>query len=245
MCRLLPLAALVVVPAVTAEGPAKDKKEGRYEWRSVHDPNGIGKFYMGREIAHVMGHAAASWLERPEREEEENPKKLIKLLDLKPGMVVADIGAGSGYYAFRMAPLVGDEGKILAVDIQKEMLDLIRQRSKQKKVTNVEPVQGTEEDPKLPDSAVNLILLVDVYHEFSQPYEMTQKMVKALKPGGKLVFVEFRLEDDKVPIKLVHKMTERQVLKEMEEFKEMKHVKTHGELPWQHVIVFAKENKKD
>jgi ubiquinone/menaquinone biosynthesis C-methylase UbiE len=248
MPRLLALAltaiAICVVGRSAGQEPVGDKKDGRYEWRAIHDPNGIGKFYMGREIAHVMGHAAATWLERPEREEEEQPTKLLKVLDLKPGMVVADIGAGSGYYTFRMAPHVGDKGKILAVDIQKEMLDIIRQRTKEKKLSNVEPVLGTEADPKLPDASADLILMVDVYHEFSHPYEMTEKMVKGLKPGGKLVFVEFRLEDEKVPIKLVHKMSERQVLKEMAAFPELKHLKTDTSLPWQHVMFFKKEEKK-
>src|SRR5262249_7136375 len=187
----------------------------RYEVRRVHDPNGIGKFYMGREIAQVMGHQAAGWLERPEREREEQPAKLMKALKLRPGDRVADIGAGSGYFTFRIASEVGPKGKVYAVDIQKEMLDLIRQRMRAGRVTNVEPILGTITDPRLPVESVDLILLVDVYHEFSHPFEMTEAMVKALKPGGRLVFVEYRLEDPKVPIKLVHKMTQRQVLKEM------------------------------
>jgi ubiquinone/menaquinone biosynthesis C-methylase UbiE len=197
---------------------------------------------MGREIAHVMGFQAASWLERPEREKEEEPAKLMKALDLKPDMVVADIGAGSGYHSFLMAPIVGEKGKVLASDIQQEMLDIIVAKAKKLKVTNIEPVKGTETDPKLPANGVDLILLVDVYHEFDHPYEMAEKMVDALKPGGRLVFVEFRMEDDKVPIKLVHKMSERQVIKEMEPFPEMEHSKTIGTLPWQHIIVFTKKD---
>jgi ubiquinone/menaquinone biosynthesis C-methylase UbiE len=239
-------ALLMLVPALAVgqDKPVTDRTDGRYEWKAKHDPNGIGKFYMGREIAYVMGHSAASWLERPEREEEENPKKLLELLKLKDGDVVADIGAGSGYYSFRIAKLVAPKGRVLAVDIQKEMLDIIRDRSKKEAVANVEPVQGEEADPKLKDESVDVILLVDVYHEFALPYEMTEKMVKALKPGGRLVFVEFRLEDEKVPIKLVHKMTERQVLKEMAEFKELKHAGTSDKLPWQHVITFTKQAAK-
>jgi ubiquinone/menaquinone biosynthesis C-methylase UbiE len=245
MSRSLSFAVLILLPAgAVAQEPVKDRKDGRYEWRARHDPNGIGKFYKGREIAHVMGHAAATWLERPEREEEENPKKLLELLKLKDGEVVADIGAGSGYYTFRIAKLVAPKGKVLAVDIQKEMLDIIRDRTKKEKLTNVEPVLGEEADPKLKDESVDTILLVDVYHEFAFPYEMTGKMVKALKPGGRMVFVEFRLEDDKVPIKLVHKMTEKQVLKEMAEFKELKHAGTSDQLPWQHVITFVKQSAK-
>lgn len=244
MSRISLILLVVVTTLAAADEPVKDRKDGRYEWRARHDPNGIGKFYMGREIAYVMGHAAATWLERPEREEEENPKKLLELLKFKDGEVVADIGAGSGYYTFRMAKLVGPKGKILAVDIQKEMLDIIRDRMKKENVINVEPVLGAEADPKLKDESVDTVLLVDVYHEFSFPYEMTEKMVKALKPGGRIVFVEFRLEDDKVPIKLVHKMTEKQVLREMAEFKEMKHAGTSDQLPWQHVITFVKQAAK-
>jgi ubiquinone/menaquinone biosynthesis C-methylase UbiE len=211
-----------------------------YETRAEHDPDGIGKFYMGREIAQIMGHQAAGWLERPEREKEEQPSKLIELLKLKPGDVVADIGAGSGYHTFRMAEQVGRGGKVYAVDIQPEMLALIRQKMKARNLTNIEPIQGTATDPKLPAGSTDLILLVDVYHEFEFPYEMTQAMVRGLKPGGRLIFVEFRLEDPKVPIKLVHKMLDRQVRKEMEPHS-LAWVETVESLPWQHVIVFKKK----
>jgi protein-L-isoaspartate O-methyltransferase len=218
----------------------KPKESPRYEERLEHDPNGIGKFYMGREIAMVMGHQAYTWLERPEREKEEQPTKLMKALQIKPGEVVADVGAGSGYFSFRMAEKVGVKGKVLAVDIQPEMLDIIRQRMKARKVTQIEPVLGAEMDPKLPAEGVDMILMVDVYHEFSHPYEMTEKMVQALKPGGRLVFVEYRKEDDKVPIKLVHKMTEKQVIKEMRPHP-LKYVKTIDVLPQQHIIIFEKK----
>lgn len=238
------LLTFVVMPAYADEPKVNEGKDSRYEWKANHDPNGIGKFYQGREIAQVMGHSAASWLERPEREEEEQPKKLLKALKIEPGATIADIGAGSGYHVFRMAPLVGDKGKIYAVDIQKEMLDIIRDRMKKGQVKNIEPVMGDGADPKLPDDSVDMILMVDVYHEFAQPFEMTQKLVKALKPGGRLIFVEFRKEDPKVPIKEVHKMTERQVIKEMDAFSELKHVETSRDLPWQHVITFKKMLKK-
>src|SRR5215831_16371428 len=215
MRQLRFMALLVCLPfalclAVRADDETQKKPKAepeRYEFRKEHDPNGIGKFYMGREIAQVMGHAGADWLERREREKEEAPTKLHEILKLKAGDVVADIGAGSGYHTFRLAEKVGAKGKVYAVDIQPEMLDIIKKRMKEKKLEHVVPVQGTESDPKLPDNSVDMILLVDVYHEFSVPYEMTTAMVKALKPGGKLVFVEFRMEDEKVPILLVHKMT--------------------------------------
>jgi ubiquinone/menaquinone biosynthesis C-methylase UbiE len=237
---LSPLATLVLAlatPAFPADKPA-------YEFKKDHDPDGTGKFYMGREIAKVMGYLGASWLERPERVKEEEPAKLLKALDVKRGMVVADVGAGSGYHTFMLAPLVGEKGKVIASDIQQEMLDLITRRQKKLKIASIETVKGAETDPKLPAAGVDLILLVDVYHEFSHPYEMTEKMVAALKPGGRMVFVEFRLEDEKVPIKLVHKMSERQVLKEMGIFPELVHTKTVNTLPWQHVIIFTKKEGK-
>ena len=232
---LYPLVSLFVLL------PAADTP--RYEHRREHDPNGIGKFYMDREIAQVMGHLAAGWLERPEREKEEQPAKLMEALDIKAGSVVADVGAGTGYFTFRLAEKVGPKGKVLAVEIQKEMLELITRKMRKLKSENIEMILGTETDPKLPEGKVDLILMVDVYHEFSHPFEMTQAMVKALKPGGRLVFVEYRLEDDKVPIKLVHKMSQKQVLKEMAPHP-LKYVKTIDKLPWQHIIIFEKKEAK-
>lgn len=233
---------LAWVPCVLAEPPKPKPGEPaqRYEVRKEHDPSGTGKFYMGREIARVMGHQGAGWLERPQREQEEQPTKLIESLRIQPGTVVADIGAGSGYYSFRMSELVGPKGKVFAVDIQPEMLALMRKRVEARQIKNVELVRSTETDPKLPACGVDLILLVDVYHEFSFPYEMTEAMLRCLKPGGRIVFVEFRLEDPKVPIKLVHKMTEKQVLKEMAAHP-LRHVETINVLPWQHIIVFEKK----
>lgn len=222
---------VVLLLALVVEPP-------RYEFRKDHDPDGSGKFYRGREIALVMGHEAAGWLDRPEREQEEKASKLLELLAFKKGEVVADIGAGSGYHTLRIAKLVGD-GTVYAVDIQPEMLALVRLRAKKQGLTNVVTVEGTVRDPKLPAGRVDTVLLVDVYHEFSHPFEMMDNIVKALKPGGRVAFVEFRAEDDRVPIKPVHKMTEKQVLREMEPFP-LKHVKTHAGLPWQHLIVFEK-----
>ncbi len=209
-----------------------------------HDPNGIGKFYMGREIAHVMGYRAADWLERPEREKEESLSKLIESLDLKEGMAIADIGAGSGRISAMISPKVGPTGKVFAVDIQNEMLSLVRAKAKQRGLTNIEPVLSTEKSPKLKPNSIDLAFMVDVYHEFNFPYEMTLELSKALKPGGRLVWVEYRKEDPKVRrmIKLVHTMTEAQVKKEAEQ-KEfgLKWKKTIDVLPVQHVIVFEKQ----
>ena len=210
-----------------------------YEKRSDHDPDGIGVFYMGREIAQVMGHQAADWLDRPEREAEEAPSLLIKSLGLKPGNVVADIGAGSGYLSFPMAKLVAPTGKVYAEEIQQEMLDIIRAKGKRNGAKNVVPHLGTITDPQLPANSVDLILMVDVYHEFDHPYEMTSNMVKCLKKGGRLVFVEYRKENPDVPIKEVHKMTEAQVKYEMSLFP-LKWVETKSVLPRQHIVIFAK-----
>jgi ubiquinone/menaquinone biosynthesis C-methylase UbiE len=240
MRRLLLSLTLIVPlgPLVRADEPKPAAP--RYEYRDDHDPNGIGKFYMGREIAHVMGHQAAEWLDRPEREQEEDTSKLLPALKIKPGSVVADIGAGSGYFTFPLARLVGPEGKVHAVDIQPEMLAILRMRIKARNINNIDPVRGTITDPKLPAGTVDLILLVDVYHEFSHPYEMTEAMVRALKPGGRLVFVEYRLEDPTVPIKLVHKMSQKQVLKEMAPHP-LRWVGTLDLLPRQHIIIFEKK----
>ncbi len=212
-----------------------------YETKAQHDPNGIGKFFMGREIAHVMGHQAAGWLERPEREEEERTDLAVKSLDLKPGEVAADIGCGTGYYASRMARIVGDKGIVYGVDIQQEMLDLLTHKMHLMSITNVQPVLGTVQDPKLPPASCDLMLLVDVYHEFDFPYEMVRAMIPGLKKGGRLVFIEFRKEDPKVAIKEVHKMAEEQVKKEMALHPELEWVTTKEELPQQHVIIFRRK----
>ena len=212
----------------------------RYETRVLHDLDGIGKFYMGREIAHVMGHQAADWLERPEREKEERADLLVPALKLKPGDAVADIGCGSGYYTRRLAKAVGTNGTVFAVDIQPEMLDLLTNRLAAEKIFNVKPVLGTITDPKLPPASADLILMVDVYHEFDHPFEMVEAMCRALKPGGRMVFIEFRKEDPNVPIKEVHKMSEAQVQKEMS-VHPLEWVETVGVLPQQHMIMFRKK----
>jgi ubiquinone/menaquinone biosynthesis C-methylase UbiE len=229
--------ALCVAQAFTAE--IFQSSTNYYERRATHDPNGIGKFYMDREIAHVMGHQAADWLERSNREQEEKTSLLIELLNFKPGETVADIGAGTGYHVRRIAPKVSPDGKVYAVDIQQEMLDLLTNKLTSAGITNVVPVLGTVSDPKLPTNSLDTILLVDVYHEFDFPFEMTAAMCRALKPGGRMIFVEFRGEDESVPIKRVHKMTEAQVKKEMS-VHSLVWRETIRKLPWQHVIVFTR-----
>lgn len=211
----------------------------RYEVRAKHDPNGIGKFYLGREIAHVMGHQGADWLERPERASEENPDRMVELLELRKGDHVADIGAGTGYISWRMAQRVGPEGKVYAVDIQPEMLELLEAQMKKRGLKNVVPVLGGVSDPKLPPASIDLAIMVDVYHELEQPAEMLENIFKALKPGGRIAFVEYRAEDPNVPIKNVHKMSEAQVKKEAAAAG-LQWEKTYSDLPWQHLIIVKK-----
>jgi len=234
--------------AACAPSPASSDQTGtsvptpqvqRYERRAKHDPDGTGIFYMGREIAHYMSHEAASWLDRPERDAEEAPRRLLDTLKLRPGMVVADVGAGSGYLSFPIARRVGNKGKVLAVDIQPEMLEIIRRKAKESGVGNVETILGASDDPKVPAGTADLILLVDVYHELDKPYEMTQNMIRGLKPGGRLVLVEYRAEDPFVPIKPLHKMTEAQVRREMAQFP-LRWKETVRSLPRQHVLIFEK-----
>ncbi len=200
--------------------------------------DGIGKYYMGREISQVMGHLGAAWLERPDREREERTDLLIDALPLRQDSIVADIGAGTGYFSFPVALRV-PRGKVLAVDIQPEMLEIIRERIGAGAPPNVEPVMGTVEDPMLPEAGVDLVLIVDAYHEFSHPREMSEAIARALKPGGVLVLIEYRAEDPSVPIKRLHKMSEAQARKEMQAVG-LEFVRNEAFLPQQHFLVFRR-----
>lgn len=210
-----------------------------YQERTIHSPDGIGKFYMGREIAKVIGHTGASWLERSNRDQEQ-PQHIISALDLKPTDTVADIGAGTGYISFRISPVV-PQGKVLAVDIQPEMLDIVSFVKQARKITNVEPVLASVTDPHLPAASIDLALMVDAYHEFSHPRETMAAVVQALKPGGRVVLVEYRRENPFVLIKPLHKMTQQQVRKEMQAvglvWRETKDI-----LPQQHLMVFEQQS---
>jgi FkbM family methyltransferase len=212
--------------------------QNRYQIKTG-DPNGIKKWYMGRQIAQVMSHYGIDWLEREERQREENTSLLLKNLAVKPGMFIADIGAGSGYHSALLSKMVGS-GKVFAVDVEPEMIAYLNERIKKEKLSRIVPVLSTEQKVSLPENTIDMMLLVDVYHEFSYPYEMALSMRSALKPGGKLVLVEFRSEDSTVPIKTIHKMSEAQAIKELKAagFVFDKNI---DNLPWQHCMVFTKQ----
>lgn len=230
--------AALLIPAildVTAQESASDP----YVY-SQPSRDGIGKFYMGREIAQVMGHRGAGWLQRPEREKKERTDLLLGLLALEPGDTVADIGAGTGYFALPMATVVGTTGQVLAVDIQQEMLSIIRGRAEAANIDNVLPVLASEADPMLPANAVDVVLMVDAYHEFSYPREVMTNAVRALKQTGRIVLVEYRAEDAAVPIKRLHKMSVAQARREMSAVGLVLN-QVYDTLPWQHVMVFRRQ----
>ncbi|MFT7406449.1 MAG: SAM-dependent methyltransferase [Flavobacteriaceae bacterium] len=217
----------------------KSNTDEKYTFKRGDD-NGIGKWYKGREIAYVMGFEGIGWLERSDREKEENVSNLIQNMRIKSNDIIADIGAGSGYHVFRMA-LIAKKGLVYAVDIQGEMLMAIEKTKESNKIRNVETILGSEKSIHLPKNSVDKILMVDVYHEFNFPVEMIASIKNALKPNGQLFLIEYRGEDSKVPIKKIHKMTEKQAVKEMEAagFKLKGNI---DNLPWQHCMVFVQKS---
>ena len=239
---LLMVCCFLLLDPIGTASAASSSSATVYEQRLIHSPDGIGKFYMGREIAKVMGHTGALWLERPSRETEEQPSKVVNALNLKPNDVVADIGAGTGYMSFRIAPLL-TKGKVFAVDIQPEMLDIIEFLNKENNITNVEPILASLTNPNLPPESVDLALMVDAYHEFENPREVIEGIFRALKPGGKVALVEYRGENPFIMIKRLHKMSQKQVRKEMQAvglvWRETKNL-----LPQQHLMVFEKAQEE-
>lgn len=217
--------ALLVVVALGVAGSAVDAR------RPVHP-------VTGRAIADVMSHMGADWLDRDEREREEAPSKAVAALGLEQGDVVADVGAGSGYYSVRLARAVGTTGKVYATDIQPQMLDLLRRKLRRERLANVEPVLATETDPRLPPASLDLALMVDVYHELSYPQETVRALARALKPGGRLVLIEFRKEDPRVPIRGEHKMSVDETRRELEA-DGYRLERVIDVLPWQHILVFV------
>jgi ubiquinone/menaquinone biosynthesis C-methylase UbiE len=192
----------------------------------------------GRAIAGVMGHEGASWLDRPEREAEEAPSRAVRALQIKPGQVIADIGAGSGYYSVLLSKAVGAEGRVYATDIQPEMLAILKRKLEAQSIRNVELVFGAEAETKLPDASVDLALMVDVYHELAQPQAFLQSIKRALRPGGRLVLIEFRKEDPNVPIREEHKMSVREARQELEA-EGYRFDRVLNDLPWQHILIFS------
>ncbi|WP_396637548.1 class I SAM-dependent methyltransferase [Maribacter sp. R77961] len=228
--QFLVLFLLLVTSSLAAQ-------ENRYSFEEG-DRSGIGKRYMGREIAHVMGYQGMSWLERDERETEENTSTLLKNMNISKTDDIADIGAGSGYHVFKMATMA-TQGTIYAVDIQEEMLTAMRNKKSEGKFANVSLVKGSEKSVNLKPNSVDKVLIVDVYHEMSFPYEMMTSLKKAMRPNGKLYLIEYRSEDPNVPIKRLHKMTEAQAIKEMKAVGLVLEENLTN-LPWQHCMVFVK-----
>ena len=246
--RILVLPLLVIAqaacggsPPLPLASPAAEESARTIEYvYGPATPDGTGKYYMGREISQVMGHLGADWLERDTREAEERTDLLLGFLADQGtrDATGADIGAGTGYFALPWAAELR-EGRVLAVDIQPEMLAILRSRTAALGIDNVEPVLGSIDDPSLPAGEVDVVLIVDAYHEFSHPREMMAGIVRGLRPGGRLVLVEYRGEDPFVPIKDLHKMTEAQAILEVEEAG-LEWVETRDFLPMQHVLVFEK-----
>jgi len=213
--------------------------EAVYEIRETLDPDGTGRFYLGREIARILEEEhSTSWLERPGRETTELPSRVVQALKLRPTDIVADIGAGTGYFTFRLSERV-PYGRVYAVDIVPEMLDVIRIRIGEEGVKNIESVLGTLTSPNLPAASVDVALIVSSYHEFSHPYEMMSGIVSALKPGGRVVLVEYRGEDATIPVPALHRMTEAQARREMQAVG-LVWRETRDNLPQQHLLVFEK-----
>lgn len=232
LCLLMLMFPLTEVQAQT------DSQNSPYDFKNS-DPSSIGKLYKGRQIAHVMGYQGMAWLERSDREQEEETSTLLKNMQLKSTEAVADIGAGSGYHVFKIAPKVSD-GEVFAVDIQPEMIEAMKEKNKKAKEDNIQFIKGTEISANLPENSVDKILMVDVYHEFEYPVEMLASMKKALKADGKIYLIEYRAEDPTVPIKRLHKMSEDQAVKEFRS-NGFQLIENIDNLPWQHCMVFEVE----
>lgn len=223
-----------VVVSATPSAPVEGAQTSAAPSAST-DPPG---FYLGRQIAPTMSHEGADWLIRPEREAEESSARMLKELKLEPGMTACDFGAGNGFHTLVMAKSVAPKGRAVAIDIQPEMLELLRGRAKAAAVGNVDTILSTATDPKLPPATCDLILLADVYHELDDPAGVLGHLKRALKPKGVLAMLEFRAEDPKVPIKPEHKMSRAQIMKELEA-NGFTLARSFDELPWQHLMFFA------
>ena len=228
------LGLAIASQGITSEYPGE---ETHYTF-SAASRDGIGKHYLGREISNIMGHRGAAWLERRMRSSEELPDQVVQAMNLREDAIVADIGAGTGYFTLRISPLV-PSGRVYAVDIQPEMLEVIRKRTEHRPLQNIVQVLGKPNDPMLPKGVLDAVLLVDAYHEFAYPLEMMRGIVRSLRQGGRVFLVEYRGEDPRVPIKPLHKMTQRQAIREMQAGG-LRWVETRDFLPTQHFMVFEK-----
>lgn len=237
-CALAPVLSQLLPQSVYSQARATSEKASRYTTKPP-SPDGTGKVYRGREIAGVMGWQGAAWLERDEREKEERGDLLLRELGLRQGMNVADVGAGTGYYSRRIAPLVGPAGVVYAVDVQPEMITMLSDLAKKAGLSNIKPVLSSEDNVRLPEASIDLVIMVDVYHELAFPYEVMESIVRALKPGGRVAYVEYRAEDARVPIKPLHKMSQAQVRGEAADHA-LVYERTANTLPWQHVVIFRK-----
>lgn len=238
--HLLPITFLICFSNAWSEEKKNKKESDNFYQKGERTRDGTGKYYMGREISQVMGHLGAGWLERPKREQEERTDLLVKNMKLSESDHVADIGAGSGYFSFRISPLV-PKGKVLAVDISPQMLGIIRAKKSKGTFTNIVTVQSSIKSTTLDEESIDCALIVDAYHEFSYPREMASSIFKALKKEGRLILIEYRKEDPSVPIKLLHKMTQKQAIKEISQVGFV-WKKTLDFLPQQHFMVFEKPN---
>jgi ubiquinone/menaquinone biosynthesis C-methylase UbiE len=227
---------LLVICTLVLPACAEDAKETEKAPPALQE-------YKGRELARTMHYLGAPWLIRKSRENEERCSLMLANLGIKRGDTICDLGCGNGFYALQMAKMTGEKGKVLCVDIQPEMLDLLKERAQKEKVDNVEMILGKLWDPNLPAGKVDLILLVDVYHEFSHPEHMLKAMHKSLAPGGRIALLEYRMEDPNVPIKRLHKMSKKQIMKEFPPMG-FKLVKEFEKLPWQHMMFFEKDEEK-
>ena len=238
MKKILQILLLAVLAFPLSNCNSQKAPEEHYTYKPG-DWNGIGKWYMGREIARVMGYQGMSWLERPEREQEERTSLLLQNMNIQPEDAIADIGAGSGYHVFKMAK-IAEDGIVYAVDIQEEMLAEINRKMEDRGVDNVIPVKGSEKSVNLAKNSVDKVLIVDVYHEISFPKEVMATLYTAMRTDAKLFLIEYRSEDATVPIKEIHKMSEKQAVAEMKAagFRLEENI---GNLPWQHCMVFVKE----
>ncbi len=234
---ILLIFSLVLTTGSYCQAQESSLNDSNYTYKNP-SRDGIGKIFHGREISHVMGHRGSDWLDRPSREQEERTDLVLKNLTLSPTSVVADIGAGSGYYSLKISRLV-PRGKVLAVDIQPEMMEIMQQKIDEADIQNIKLVLSSDKDPKIPSDSVDLVFMSDVYHEFAWPAEMLKEINKALKPNGKVVLLEYRKEDPQVPIKELHKMSEKQAV---EEFKAagFSFIENKKLLPWQHFLIFRK-----